>query len=315
MTDVSDIQQKQKRFRSPPYPMFDLEQAVDRAKKIHDKAQQHFVGSEVLKDAWGLKTVEGKLWRAAAALIQYGLLFDIGSKKQRKFQITDIAKRIIIDRDQQSEKRLDALKVAALMPMINKELWEKYKTAKNLSDKVVETYLILDRGDAGEATYSGAAAEEVISRYRASLAFAGLTEDTLLVDNKKEQGDINDSFHKYAVGDLVKWTSGGVDQFDAKKVEWISPDHSHIRIEGSKTGIPINEIEIITPSLTKDSRNQMEEFDLDEQESKISDVKTKKIKASVENGRLIIAANVSADEITALQEMLSKYKEILEMLE
>ncbi len=170
---MSDEASKPKRFRSPPYPMFDLGKAIERATELHSKANAHAVGVQVLAEAWGMKSVDGKVWRTAASLIQYGLLQDSGTGKTRKFQITDAAKRIILDTDPHSVKRKEAVNRAAIIPMIHTELWGKYGSAEGLSDTVIKTHLTIDREEIGEAPYSPSAAEEVIATYRATLAFAG----------------------------------------------------------------------------------------------------------------------------------------------
>lgn len=176
MSDTSDPALKQKKFRSPPYPMFDLAKAVERIEALYEKAHHHQVGATVLAEAWGMKSGDGKVWRAAAALIQFGLLNDSGTGKTRKFQATDIAKRIVLDQDPTSVRKNEALRTAAFSPMIFKELWDKYRSASGLADSVIKTYLTIDREDDGKAPYSPNAADEVLHLYRASLAYAGISD-------------------------------------------------------------------------------------------------------------------------------------------
>lgn len=171
---MNDETAKPKRFRSPPYPMFDLSKAVERAAELHRKASSHAVGVNVLAAAWGMKSTDGRVWRIAASLIQYGLLTDSGTGKTRKFQITDSAKRIALDATPDSPRRREAIQNAALSPMIHRELWDQYGDPNLLSDAILHTHLTIEREEAGEAPYSPSAAEEVVATYRSTLAFADL---------------------------------------------------------------------------------------------------------------------------------------------
>jgi hypothetical protein len=325
MADASTENLKLKKFRSPPYPMFDLAKAVERAKDIYSKAQQHPVGVNVVSDAWGMKSSDGKVWRAAAALIQYGLMQDSGTGQTRKFQISDSAKRIIVDNDPNSQRRKEAIKTAALSPMIHKELWGKYKSMHGLADAVILNYLMLDRAEAGESPYSDAAAAEVLNTYRATLAYAGLTDSDMVPQSsgvKSSDGEAGGglrSLNKINVGDLVKWTSGGVNQFDARKVSWISEDGAHLRVIGSTTGIPMNEIEKVkmsapsAPAHVPESTYGGSEVP-SARKGEPGGGKIANISTSVVGGRLQLTADVSADEINALKDMLTKYQEILKLM-
>ncbi len=295
--------------------MFDLGKAVERAKAVYEKAQHHPVGVSVLSDAWGMKSDDGRVWRSAAALIQYRLLTDSGTGKTRKFQITDTAKRIILDTAPESERRKRALESAALAPMIHKELWDKYRTARGLAESVIKTYLTIDREEAGEAPYSPSAAEEVLNTYRASLAYAGISDSdgVTTADETKgdsaERSDNLDELIRPKVGDYVKWTSGGVDQFDSRKVEWVSEEGSHLRVFGSPTGIPTIEVEIVDPPAPHQATHTLA-IDGSSQES----ASPAEITVYQVGGRLQITANVDIQGIEKLEKMLAKYKEILKML-
>lgn len=316
MNDAPKKQMKKKRFRSPPYPAFDLKKAVERTSQLLGKAQHHEVGISVLAEAWNMESVSGQVWRIAAALIQYGLLTDSGVGKSRKFKVSTIGRRIVKDADLDSIKRKEAVEMAALCPMIHKELWDKFQTASELADSVVKTYLTLDRADDGEAPYSETAAEEVLQTYRATLGFAGISDSDSITE---EDGD-KDNYDEIAtnsvdpinvvVGNHVNWTSNGVDQFKAQKVKWVSDDGSHLRVFGSPTGIPMSEVEIvdspavpqpITPAIPKTSEAE-------------GGAKPSEITVYQVGGRLQITADVDVSGIEKLEKMLEKYKEILNLM-
>ena len=313
---MSDETEKTKRFRSPPYPMFDLGKAVERAKELHGKASAHSVGVQVLAEAWGMKSVDGKVWRTAASLIQYGLLQDFGTGKTRKFQITDSAKRIILDANPDSERRREMVQNAALGPMIHKELWERYGVASGLSDTVIKTHLTIDREESGEAPYSPAAADEVIATYRATLAYAGLHDSAKVSPQQEDtteddKPDLSRSPAKAMVGEFVRWVCNGVVQFDARKVDWVSDDGRYLRVFGSPTGIPMDQIEKVPPPMAPPSSPRVQEASETQ-----SDGKNKKLQvtAYVQNGRLQLTADVGLDEIEDLRQMLEGYKSILKFM-
>lgn len=321
MTDVPAAADEKKKFRSPPYPMFDLGKAIDRAKNLYSKAQGHSVGVNVLAEAWGMKSGDGKVWRAAAALIQYGLLTDSGTGKARKFQLSDTAKRIVLDLNPESQKRAEALRSSALAPMIHSELWEKFRSMQGLADSVVTSYLVLDREEQGESPYSQSAAEEVLKIYRASLSYAGLSDsDTVDRSSTVKEPDGKGAPNppkptNVKIGDLVKWSSGGVDQFDARKVSWISDDGSHLRVIGSNTGVPMTEVEKVTP--TPASTQAPEVAPETGNNAKTGGGKLAKLQnvtTSVIGNRLQISADVNADEIEPLLTVLKKYQEILKLM-
>lgn len=320
--DLAAAADTNKKFRSPPYPMFDLGKAVERLKSLYAKALHHQVGVGVLAEAWGMKSGDGKVWRAAAAMIQYGLLVDSGTGKTRKFQIADAAKRIVLDTSPDSPKRAEAVKSAALAPMIHAELWKRFKTTKGLADSVVTNYLVLDREEDGESPYSPSAAEEVLKTYRASLAYAGIDDSDSVDVAAEDKADSEEGSAsppkptKVSVGDVVKWTSNGVDQFDARKVVWVSEDGAFLRVIGSTTGIPMSEVEKVaahtqsTPVLAPASAPAMPVSS----EPSAKGGKLKGVSTSVIGNRLQITADVGADEIEDLLTMLKKYQEILKLM-
>jgi len=180
MTETNSPDNGIKRFRSPPYPGVDLREAIEKATQLYAKAHQNAVGVGVLAESWDFGSVRSSgIWTMAAALLQFGLLEDEGSGEKRKFKITDMAMRIVRDPNPASEKRLSAIRAAALTPKIFKEIWDKFGTQiGTVSDMVVKGWLTIDRHEAGLAPYSDAAADEVIRIYKVTANFAGLAQNT-----------------------------------------------------------------------------------------------------------------------------------------
>jgi uncharacterized protein YwgA len=188
MTDTHDSGIK--RFRSPPYPSIDLAKALERAHQMHNKALHHPVQANVLADAWAYGIKSSGLWATAAALIQYGLMTDQGSGNSRRFQLTDTAIRILRDADQNSTKRWDAIKRAALSPAVFAELYTNFGSGDGLSDAVIRNFLTLDRHEAGKAPYSDASANDLLRAYKATIAYAGIADSgSLPADDEDKEGD------------------------------------------------------------------------------------------------------------------------------
>ncbi len=187
MSDADQQGSGAKRFRSPPYPSIDLAKAIDRARALYGKALHHPVPSNVLAEAWKYGVKSSGLWATAAALIQYGLLTDQGSGGARRFQLTDGAIRIIKDADPASEKRVEAIKRAALSPTVFRDLWERFAGA-DVSDVVVQNLLTLDRREAGKAAFSDEAAADIIRAYKATIAFAGVEPSDTVSDASEDKG-------------------------------------------------------------------------------------------------------------------------------
>lgn len=310
MSEAQLEPEKLKRHRSPPYPAFSLEKAVERAALLFRKAQRHEVGAGILAEAWGMESTGGRVWRSAAALIQYGLLTDSGTGKARKFKLSERGLRLAQDNDPTSLKRREALKAAALTPSVHAELWGKFVAGDQLSDTVMKNDLTIDRAERGDAPYSASAADEVIQIYRATLAFAGLAEPAAIsgetedkVADKPDSCSLNQPPAK--VGDFVKWTSGGVDQFISRKVEWIAADGSYLRVFGSPTGIPMSEIEIVESP----AKPRVDQSVPHRPAAGASEIAVYQV-----GNRLQITADVDADGIGKLESVLAKYREILKLL-
>lgn len=305
--------EKVKKFRSPPYPAIDLAKAVERTRQLYAKAQGFEVGFKVLADAWSYGEKSSGLWGTAAALIHYGLLEDQGTGKSRKFKISDTAHRIIRDADENSEKRREAIKRAALSPAIFSDIWEKFENAKDLADGVIINYLTLDRKDEGKAPFSDAAAEDCLSTYRDTIAFARLSDASSVpqmeVDATDEIPEHIDVETSIQIGDYIHWSPGGVDQFKPpRKVVWISDDGTHLRVHGSPTGIPVEEAvlaEAPAPSPAGAANSDVRTGSEDNSD----------ISVYLEGQRLQITANVDAKGVDRLKKMLEKYEEILKLLE
>lgn len=310
--------EKAKKFRSPPYPSIGLGKAIDRARQLYAKAQHHPVSFKVLADAWGYAEKSSGLWGTAAALIHYGLLEDDGTGKARKFKLCDVAQRIIRDAEPNSAKRLEAIRRVALNPVIFAELWGKFKNPQNLSDAVLINYLTLDRQDAGKAPFSDSSAEDAVKTYRETIASSGLLDTDTVSDENEEQDavklddPVENPMTVVKVGDFVQWTISGSDQFKSpKKVEWISDAGDFLRVQGSPTGIAIDQVTVTDPPSPPKPDMPMSPGAAGPA-PKVGD---NDINVYLSGHRLQITADVDAEGLQRLKKILEKYDEILKLLQ
>jgi hypothetical protein len=178
MSSTEAAPTKAPRFRSPPYPAFNLSKAIERAAALYPKSLHHHVAITVLASAWDYAEKSSGLFAAVAALKQFNLLADEGSGDKRRFRLTESAIRIVRDQDPNSVKRNEAIKAAALAPKIHLELWEKYGPDGLTAgmDTALKGYLTLDRSDDGAAPFSDSAAEDVLAEYRQTMEFGGFNK-------------------------------------------------------------------------------------------------------------------------------------------
>jgi hypothetical protein len=170
-TTVIDVDEhKRKRERSPSYPAISLGPAVEKAKDLYRVEKSYATPINTMLQHWGYSPGSGAGLVVVAALLKYGLLEDEGSGNARKAKITEFGQRIIRDTREESPERDQLLRDAALRPEIHRRLWERFggslPSDSNLHHTLIFEYGFTDNG-----------ATEFIKQFRATIAFAELTED------------------------------------------------------------------------------------------------------------------------------------------
>lgn len=156
-----------KKERSPSFPFISLRKAVERARAMHDRYKREPARVIVVGSVWGLGAKSSGLLQTVAALKQYGLLDDSGSKEDRRIALTPLALRILIDT--RPGQREDGLREAALKPRLFNELqrWASHR----LPDDHLMSELRFDRNFTEEA------AKTFIRVFFDTMEFAGVGED------------------------------------------------------------------------------------------------------------------------------------------
>lgn len=242
--------EKQPKFRSPPFPYVGLAKALSKAEQLYGAVRHHAAAIPTAAKAWETGPKSSATLQSAATLIQYGLLDDEGSGDSRKVKLTSLALKIIMDKRPISPDRDEAIKQAALSPKTFAELFAQYGTAEGIDDVLLIHALTAERVQQGKAPYSEDSAKDVLRVYRDTLSFAGLTDS----DKDSDEGEApltpldeaRTPLVAASVGDFVQWVSGGVVQFpEARRVRAISDDGDWAFVEGSQTGIAMQELEIV----------------------------------------------------------------------
>lgn len=97
----------------------------------------------------------------------------------------------------------------------------------------MRSHLILDKG------FNDSTVDGFIAGYKQSMNFSKIAH----IDGSDDE---EDDKIPAEIGDLVQWESGGILQFPtARRVIKFSEDGEFAHVEGSNTGLPIDELEVI----------------------------------------------------------------------
>jgi hypothetical protein len=283
------------------FPFINLEKAVARAKQIYDADQR---GNEMSVSTafaiWGYSDKSSGGFQTISALKMYGLLEEGGAGK---IKLTKHAMDYF--RDEREDHRAQRLQDFATNPPLLMELFNHWGTHVP-SDTVARSYLKIDRGLNEQSSRS------VLGIYKENIAFANVKGGGKVAEIKDGKGHHENPLVAAKVGDYVQWKSQGVDQFkQPQKVTWVSDDGSHLRTHASMTGIPVNEVNVVPPPKPA-------------QFATASSAATSSAQASSDAGdmsvllsgkRLQISADVDAEGLAKLKDILTKYEEILKMLQ
>jgi hypothetical protein len=122
--------------RSPNSPKFDLGQAIELVRALHNKIGRSAVKAEIAAGALGYKGMNGAALGTLGAISQYGLI----GRSSGNVQVTDLALRILHPLDE--AKKNAALKEAALNPKVFGEIYENWN---DMTEDVLANHLIHKR--------------------------------------------------------------------------------------------------------------------------------------------------------------------------
>ncbi|HEY1836385.1 MAG TPA: hypothetical protein VGG36_01910 [Rhizomicrobium sp.] len=172
-----DDDDKVKKERSPSYPFISLEKAVTRVAAMLENHKREPARVASVGGTWGYAPRSSGLLQTIAALKQYGLVEDVGSGEDRKIQITELARRILMD--QRAGARETGLKEAARNPRLFSEYIQRWVPDRP-NDSHIISELQLDRG------FNAIGAANFLKVFDATVAYAGLGEGDSLNSNLPE---------------------------------------------------------------------------------------------------------------------------------
>ena len=155
------------KHRSPNYPGFDLEVAIDALAQLYSRVKRNEFTPGDAATAWGYNSTSGPVRVKMAALRQFGLL---DGKKGENPKLSRSGLTFVI-RNKSSHEYQEALRSAA----INPPLFAKAKEAKpNASDNVLREWLLLDEN------FSDDGASRFVEVFRSTMRLAGLDGDDII---------------------------------------------------------------------------------------------------------------------------------------
>ena len=158
------------KHRSPNYPLFDLEKALQLTKVLYDSDKTHRIPILIAHERWGYTKGGTAGNQAVAAVKSYGLINVDGNGDSRQISVSDVGRRIILDAPDKAE----LLKSSALSPALFASLWDRYREQGMPSKDVLRHHLIFDRNF--NETFVGNA----IDRFVSTIAFSQLdVEDNI----------------------------------------------------------------------------------------------------------------------------------------
>jgi hypothetical protein len=233
---------KPRQGRSPGFPFIPLSKALERVEtfRIAEGGRpKHFAPITSATKAWGIGPKTGQALQTIAALGQFGLVEFEGSSENRSVRPSDVALRILLDKQPNSPERDELIQRLALKPKVHMELWEKWG-ANFPSDPTFETYLARDRG------FSDSGARDLIAEYKETISFAKLDQPDIIAPTKELENEVIPPPRDEAkIDDLVQVETNGV--FQLPQPVRVRAIQHHVGqkwvfVEGSETGIPMEQV-------------------------------------------------------------------------
>lgn len=232
------------RSRSPLYPSFPLPKALSMTKKVFEQDRRNPIDREVAVKHMGYSGLSGAADKAIASLSHYGLL-----EKTGKGEVCVSQLAIDILYPDKPEQRKAALEESAYKPQIFSDLKARFSSG-HVSEEALKSYLkrenFLDR-----------AINPITNAYLENRRFLEQEEVCESGGNKQEQeaeseetgGNDRVEYGGAKIGDLIQWESQGQLQFEKPcRVRSVSEDGQWVAIDGSETGIPMQEVIVEQPA-------------------------------------------------------------------
>jgi len=227
--------------RSPSYPNTSLGDAISQVAKIEKLYRQSPVDREVAAKLIGYSSLSGPASKALAALASFGLVERAGKGEMR---VTSRARAILHPDDLQ--ERRQSLVAAAFEPKLFEELRARWPDMIPPEDGIV-TYL-------HRQGFNQTAIRPAMKAYRDTLLFLeqeGANDShgnqrSDGADSEAPEGGKSAALGKARVGDMVEVEiAGSLITPDPVRVRALSDDGEWVFVEGSETGIEMENVTVI----------------------------------------------------------------------
>ena len=239
MSENEKMLAKAPKERSPAYPAISLKVAIDRLERFDNKFKRHAAPFRHVGTAWGFTAGSSQSNTIMAALKSYGLIQYEGSGNNRKVTISEEGRTYL--RAQQDEIKKGVIRRAALKPKAIAMFWPMWGVDRPIDDICLDELIL-------KHSYNSRAAPVFLRVYDETIAYAGLTDsdkNTAEVDQIPDED--GERLVGASVGDLVQWEIDGVLQLQQPaQVLSIQENGEWVFVEGSNTGIPMNQIRVET---------------------------------------------------------------------
>lgn len=234
---MSDVPAKP--IRSPSYPVMSLERAIQGVRKIEEKYRSSPVDRTDGAKLIGFSSLSGPANQALAALAAYGLVERAGKGEMR---VTPRAKAILHPDD--ADERKSALRAAALEPQLYRDLRDRFNDVAVPPEEGVVSYL-------HRQNFNASAIRPAAKAFLSTLSYleecgANDSHGSGAPKPAESQTSVVEEPPKFGgavIGDLVQWESNGALRFEKPlRVRAISEDGAWVAVEGSGTGIPMDEV-------------------------------------------------------------------------
>lgn len=295
----------QKPVRSPSYPNLSLPSAISAVAKIESKYRASPVDRGDAAKLLGYSSLSGPANKTLASLSTYGL---VESSGKGEMKVTPLAKAILHPKDK--DERNAALRAAAFTPNLFNELQERFKDISP-PEEGVETFL-------NRQGFNQNAVRPAAKAYLNTLSYleeAGASKsNSTQSSNAAESSLTGEATGRYGgaqVGDLVQWESNGALQFEKpERVRMVSEDGLWVAIEGSETGVPMNEVIVEQAAPSKPPTFPIKEVEISATKGEAEWIRNKL--GPETNVRVLVTGEMGPKEIGRFIKILEAQKAVLE---
>jgi hypothetical protein len=212
-----------------------LRDAVEAVRKIEGQYRSSPVDREHGAKLIGYSSLSGPANKALAALASFGLVERAGKGMMR---VTTRARSILHAAN--DTERNSFLLDAAMQPQLFQDIRERFPDISVPPEDGVKTYLNREQ-------FNSSAVDPAARAFLETMRFieeSGANESHGDGDAPRPESEVPDEkFGGASVGDLIQWESDGVLQLATpRRVRWVSEDRTWLAVEGSDTGIPMDQV-------------------------------------------------------------------------